>query len=240
MEGVRIVRSQCAAPTLLARSPSAATGQPLPALASEQPAAGEAWAFCCRLAFAALVVLALPSKEAAADPVSGRPVEVKVRIDDGAVVIDASFHVAATPEEAWEVLTGFDRIGEFVTNIRFSKVLTRAGNRLVVEQRGAASMGLLSYAFASVREVDLYPCLEIRSRLISGTFKRLDGVTLLTLEGSGTRIENHGVSVPDVWIPPVVGLIFIEAETRKQFEEMRNEIQRIRADRLKAVESATR
>jgi hypothetical protein len=32
--------------------------------------------------------------------------------------------------------------------------------------------------------------------------------------------------VPDVWVPPLIGPSVIEAETRKQFDEVRTEILR--------------
>ncbi|HWZ73534.1 MAG TPA: SRPBCC family protein [Casimicrobiaceae bacterium] len=151
---------------------------------------------------------------------------VVVEVSGELVTIDASLHVAATPEEVWGVLTDFDHMAEIVTNLRSSKVLSRSAARLVVAQEGRASVGPLSFAFNTVREIELRPFVEIRARLLRGSMRKLEGTTYLIAESTGTRIVNHGEFIPDVWIPPVIGVSFIEAETRKQFEEMRQEVLR--------------
>ena len=56
--------------------------------------------------------------------------------------------------------------------------------------------------------------------------KRLDVTTWLAAEGSGTRITNLTESIPDVWIPPLAGRLFIAHETRAKFSELRDEILR--------------
>ncbi len=45
-------------------------------------------------------------------------------------------------------------------------------------------------------------------------------------DGTQVHILNSGRFVPNVWVPPVVGPSVIEAETRKQFDEIRTEILR--------------
>jgi hypothetical protein len=50
-------------------------------------------------------------------------------------------------------------------------------------------------------------------------------------DGDAIHILNSGRFIPEVWVPPVIGPAVIEAETRKQFEEIRSEIRR-RAGRL--------
>ena len=45
-------------------------------------------------------------------------------------------------------------------------------------------------------------------------------------DGTQVHILNNGRFVPNVWVPPVIGPSAIEAETRKQFDEIRAEILR--------------
>lgn len=142
------------------------------------------------------------------------------------IVVDVGFSVAATPQEAWAVLTDFDRMASFVSNLASSKVLSRNGNVLQIEQKGKAARGVLSFDFESVREITLTPPRAIHTHLISGNMKKFDGVTLISPENGGTRVTYHGESVPTVWVPPVVGTGFIASEVREQFQEMRAEILR--------------
>ena len=59
-----------------------------------------------------------------------------------------------------------------------------------------------------------------------GSMRKMIGTTRLIPESTGTRIVSHGEFIPNVWVPPGIGPIFIEAETRKQFQELREEILR--------------
>lgn len=153
-----------------------------------------------------------------------RDVTVSVRKNGDTIVVDVSFIVAASQQEAWNVLTDFDHMSEFISNLQSSKVISRNGNKLQVAQVGKAARGMFSFAFESVREVELTPQSTIRSRLLSGNMQKMDGATQLSADNSGTRVEFHGESVPSVWVPPVVGTRFIGNEVQEQFREMRVEI----------------
>lgn len=174
------------------------------------------------LATLALMLLHLTCQAAA--PAQDEDVEIKVKKNGELIVIDVSFTVAATPQEAWAVLADFDHMSDFVSNLESSKVISRNGNVLQVAQKGKASRGMLSFAFESVREVELTPPGTIRTRLVSGNMKKLDGLTQIAAEGEATRVTYHGESIPTVWVPPVVGTSFIANEVREQFQEMRTEI----------------
>jgi hypothetical protein len=50
---------------------------------------------------------------------------------------------------------------------------------------------------------------------------------------------NHGEFITDVWVPPVIGPGFIQAETRKQYDEMRREILRRSKPRSQAESRGT-
>ena len=152
------------------------------------------------------------------------PISVRAQKDGETIVVDAAFSVPVTPREAWDVLTDFDRMEEFVSNLQYSKILSRIGNRLQVAQKGRAAHGLISFVFESIRDVDLVPYQSIRTRLVSGNMKKLEGLTVLTPEPGGTRVSYHGESIPGVWVPPVFGLRFIEKEVAEQFDEIRDEI----------------
>lgn len=174
------------------------------------------------LGFAAFVAFqadALPTDTSADIAVEVRHVgeEVFVRVD---------CPVRAPHAIVWQVLTDYDHMSQFVTNLKVSELRSRDGDTLQVFQRGDAKRGLLTFSFENLREIRLVPQEEIRSRLISGTLKSSEFTTRVVDDGNEVHILNSGRFVPEVWVPPIIGPAVIEAETRKQFEEIRAEILR--------------
>ena len=126
----------------------------------------------------------------------------------------------------WEVLTDYDHMARFISNLEYSAVEERVDNMLRVHQKGKALRGPLTLTFDNVREVELVPYREIRSRLISGDLKASDFITRIVEVGALVHILNSGRYTPNIWVPPFIGPALIEAETQKQFGQIRTEILR--------------
>jgi hypothetical protein len=186
-------------------------------------------AFTRALAVVALLLLSISAMAAVDD----QDIAVKVKKDGAEVVVDVDCPVNATLAVAWEVLTDYDHMADFLSNLQSSSVQTRNGQILHVYQKGRAERGLLSITFENLREVELVPYQEIRSRLISGDMKASAFTTKVVDDGTMIHILNSGRYTPKIWVPPVVGPALIEAETRRHFGELRAEIVR-RNLRLKA------
>ena len=159
-----------------------------------------------------------------ADTPQDEDIEVKVKITGENVVVDLSLDVTATRQQVWTVLTDFDHMSSFVSNLKESKVISTSGFAQKIFQRGAASYGLIDFPFESTREIQLSPYDTIQSHMISGNMRKMDGTTRLVDESGRTRIIFHSDSIPGYWLPPIAGKLFIEHETREQFQEIRNEI----------------
>lgn len=159
-----------------------------------------------------------------AEPLDGRDIEVQVKMAGENIIIDLNFAVPATREEVWDVLTDFDGMADFVSNLKESNVVSVSEDKFTIFQRGAATYGPVSFPFESTREVRLVPYHKIRTQLISGNLRKLEGITYLVDEGGQTRVIHRTDAIPKGWIPEAVGKVFIESEMREQFNEMRNEI----------------
>ncbi|KQU78605.1 hypothetical protein ASE08_03170 [Rhizobacter sp. Root16D2] len=156
-----------------------------------------------------------------------QPVDVQVLLQGDKVVLDVSASVAAEREQVWAVLTDYEHMAGFVSNLKSSAVIGHDNNALQVEQSGEARHGLLHFAFHSVRSVELVAPQEIRSHLVSGDFKSYEATTRLIVEDGGrTRIAFHGEYVPNRWVPPGIGPSLIRSETGKQYDELIAEIRR--------------
>ncbi|MEP6997667.1 MAG: SRPBCC family protein [Betaproteobacteria bacterium] len=158
---------------------------------------------------------------------------------DGAeIVVDVDCPVRAPALTVWGVLTDYDNMTSFISNLQYSRVQSRVENLLRVHQTGKATRGPLSFTFDNVREVELLPFTEVRSRLISGDLKASAFTTRIVDVDGLIHIINSGRYTPKVWVPPLIGPALIEAETRKQFGEIRTEI--LRRSERRAAELAPR
>lgn len=173
----------------------------------------------------ALALALLPVAAHAAAPDS-RGIAVAIHREGEAIVVDVDLTVDATPQEAWDVLTDYDHMAQFVSNLTMSRIVRRVGDSLEVAQTTRLSFGLFNLHFDNVRDIEFVPLHEIRSTLVRGDMKASAFTTRLAAEGNATRITNHGRFMPDRWIPPLIGTAVLEAETRKQFAEFRAEILR--------------
>jgi hypothetical protein len=171
-----------------------------------------------------LLGLSLSAATVIATPLPDDDAEVKVQINGEVVIVDLELVVIATRQQAWAVLTDFDHMSGFVSNLQESKVLSTSGTTQKIFQRGTANFGPINFPFESTREMLLTPFDKIQSHMISGNMRKMEGTTRLMDEGGRTRIIFHTESIPGYWIPPLAGKIFIEHETREQFLELRNEI----------------
>jgi carbon monoxide dehydrogenase subunit G len=171
----------------------------------------------------ALALLAVAAHAASPD---SRGIAVAIHREGEAFVVDVDLTVDATPQQAWDVLTDYDHMAQFVSNLSMSRIVRRVGDGLEVAQTSRLRFGLIDLHFDNVREIEFVPLREIRSRLVRGDMKASAFTTRLVAEGDLTRITNHGRFIPDRWIPPLIGTVMLEAETRKQFAEFRAEILR--------------
>ena len=166
----------------------------------------------------------MPSSAQVSQGANLEDIVVSAKKSGDMVIIDVSMLVPATQRETWDVLIDFDRMPQFLPNLQASKILSKSPTRLQVAQKGGVSHGPISITFDVVRDVELKPYTEIRSHVVSGNLKKVDGTTRLAAEGEGTRVTLHTESIPNVWVPPGIGPTLIENETRDQFRDMRNEI----------------
>ena len=177
------------------------------------------------LRFVALLLLAIVPV-CAWSAGTDQDIVVQVRKDGQNIAVDVDCPVDAPWTVVWEVLTDYDHMALFISNIERSGVTARADNVLRVHQSGKAGRGILTMTFDTVREIELVPNREIRSRLISGDLKASAFTTTIVEVDHRIHIVNIGNYIPNIWVPPVIGPALIKAETQKQFGEIRSEILR--------------
>jgi len=171
-----------------------------------------------------LLLAVLPVSAWSSDP--DRDIVVHVQKDGQNIVVEVDCPVDAPRSMVWEVLTDFDRMAQFMSNLQHSGVTSRVDDVLRVHQTVQVSVGLIKLTFDNVREIELAPYREIRSRLVSGDLKASESVTRIVEVGARVHIVNTGRFTPKLWVPPYIGPALFESATRKQFGEIRKEILR--------------
>jgi hypothetical protein len=87
-----------------------------------------------------------------------------------------------------------------------------------VAQKGKASRGPLSISFETMREIELVPTTEIRSKVVAGdTMPRLVRERIEERDGV-THVTHTGTYTPSMWVPPGIGPAMIEAAERSTYE----------------------
>jgi uncharacterized membrane protein len=177
--------------------------------------------------YAVLLLVALfPGLAWAGAPVAGNEVSARVEIHDDTIRIEAEIAIAASAREVWEVLTDFENLPRFISNITASKVLARNGNVVRVAQTGKGGFGPFSFEFHSIRELTLTPYEKFESRMIEGNMKRFRGTTRLESADGVTRIRYQSEAVPDTVLPVGLARSTIESETREHYQEISKEVLR--------------
>lgn len=164
-----------------------------------------------------------------ANDASDRKIDVEVEVRGDEVIVDVRCFVAATPQQAWSVMTDFDGAANFISNLERSAVLSRTKDMFLVSQKGTMGYGPFSATFETVSEIRLKPFEHMQAHMISGNMKKYEATTRLTPDGTGTAIVHRAESIPDIWIPPIIGRLVILHETRERFEQLLDEILRRKA-----------
>jgi ribosome-associated toxin RatA of RatAB toxin-antitoxin module len=182
-----------------------------------------------RVFLVALAAMLAASLVWAATPEAGSDITVRVDIQGDFIYVDAELVVPASAREVWAVLTDFDQLPRFVSNIASSRVLSREGNVVRVAQTGKAGFGPLSFEFQSERELTLTPFEKLESRMLSGNMRLFRGTTRLEPADGATRLRYHSEAVPQFPIQGSLGRSLIESETREHYGDIRREVLRRKA-----------
>jgi ribosome-associated toxin RatA of RatAB toxin-antitoxin module len=127
---------------------------------------------------------------------------------------------------AWEVLTDYDRLSEFIPGMHSSRIVSRSKRSVIVDQSGEARLLFLSFPIQVRLEVEEFPYERIVSRSIKGNFKEMRGAYTLEVRGRRLLLHYTGSLTPDFSIPPLIGTILVRNTVAKRFGAMVDEIKR--------------
>lgn len=164
----------------------------------------------CALSFAG-------AARAAAPPGMPAPAVNVERVEgaDGGKVyqITANGTVAAPQAVAWRVLTDYAHLADFVPDLKSARVISRDGDKVVVEQQGAARFLFFNRDIRLVVQVHERPPDRIDVSLVDGDMKVYQcGWELVALADGGTRVLYRATIAPKFYVPGIVGTPLVRAD----------------------------
>ncbi len=129
-------------------------------------------------------------------------------------------------DQAWEVLTDYDRFSDFIPGMQTSQIVARHERNVVVDQRGEASLLFFTFPIRVRLAIEEYPYRRIVSRAIEGDFRELRGTYDLEAHGRRVRFHYSGRLTPNFSIPPLISTILVRHIVEKRFSAMVDEILR--------------
>lgn len=131
--------------------------------------------------------------------------------------VSASGAVQAAPAEVWKILTTYERMNEFVPDLAASRVLSRDGNEVIVEQFGTARFLFLSRAIHLIVRATETPMSAIDVVLISGDMAYYTSHWELQPlpETGGTRLLYQGRLIPSFYVPDLLGGRMIRSDIER-------------------------
>jgi ribosome-associated toxin RatA of RatAB toxin-antitoxin module len=171
---------------------------------------------CCLLFF--FTAAACAAENVAVDAIrKGEFIEVQAR-----ATIDASLSVI------WATLTDYDRLPEFIPGLRKSKVISRRGTTVTVEQSGEARFLMFTFPIDVTLESIEHPPYSIQVRALSGSLRHFEGAYQVDPQPKGGRVVLRWVGsiIPEVSLPPLIGEVVMRMRIEDQFTGMVREIER--------------
>jgi ribosome-associated toxin RatA of RatAB toxin-antitoxin module len=138
--------------------------------------------------------------------------------DDGKIYqIASSGTVAATPAVVWRILTDYNHMADYVPDLKSARVMSRNGDKVIVEQLGVARFLYFSQAIRLVVQVHEQAPNRIDVSLINGDMKVYRASWELSpLAGSaGTRVVYNATIEPKFYVPGIVGRSLVRKDIAK-------------------------
>ena len=171
---------------------------------------------------------------------------VVVERDGDKFHVRARATLAVDPRIAWETITDYERMRDFLPSVERSRVVARNGTRQVVEHNGVFPLFFFDVPVRVRLAVQLQPYERVVARSEAGTvdgepqtlrsFVGTYDLAVITVDRrAGVRIEYESRFELTEPLPPIIGELFgtamVTKTVRSQFEAMLREMQRRQAGR---------
>jgi ribosome-associated toxin RatA of RatAB toxin-antitoxin module len=157
-------------------------------------------------------------------------IETRIERQGEYITVNASVLMQVNERIAWEVLSDYGNLAQFIPDMKTSRVVSRDGNRVVVEQKGEFGFFFYRQSVDVVIEIVEEPRRRIDARRISGNIRDLETHYELKASDAGVKLDYVGRFIPEFSVPPLFGLPMVRRIVERRFRAMVEEI--VRRDAL--------
>lgn len=175
-------------------------------------------------AFALAAAQGLPGRAGAQELV------IEVERQGEFITVSASALMQVDARIAWEVLSDYDNLAHFIPDMKSSRVVSRRGDRVVVEQKGEFGFFFYRQSVNVTLEVLEQPQRRIVARRIDGNIRELETRYDLETTAAGVHFDYTGRFIPNFSLPPLIGMPIVRRIVERRFRAMVEEI--VRRDAL--------
>jgi ribosome-associated toxin RatA of RatAB toxin-antitoxin module len=181
--------------------------------------------FGAALSFTLFTLAVAPGLVGAADAI-----EARIERQGEYISVNASVLMQVDARIAWEVLSDYDHLAQFIPDMKSSRVVSRDGNRVLVEQKGEFGFFFYRQPVDVTLEVVEQPQRRIDARRISGNIRDLETRYELKTSDAGVKLDYVGRFIPEFSVPPLFGMPMVRRVVERRFRAMVEEI--VRRDAL--------
>jgi len=161
---------------------------------------------------------------------TGEAIETRIARQGEYITVNASALMQVDARIAWEVLSDYDHLAQFIPDMKSSRVVSRDGDRIWVEQKGEFGFFFYRQPVDVVLEVVEEPRHRIDARRISGNIRDLETHYELKASDAGVKLDYVGRFIPEFSVPPLFGMPMVRRIVERRFRAMVEEI--VRRDAL--------
>jgi ribosome-associated toxin RatA of RatAB toxin-antitoxin module len=155
--------------------------------------------------------------------------DVHIESYDGRFTVRSTTVVAAGATIAWQVISDYNRLAEFVPDLRISRVVSAPGEPLLVEQGGEAGFLIFRFSINVVLEISEFAPQRLAFRAIRGNMRSMRGEWRIGTAASGIVLEYFAELEPAFWVPPLLGPAVMRRDIAAQIGGVVREIERRQA-----------
>ena len=158
---------------------------------------------------------------------AAQQVSIETSGEGDVVTVRASAEMQVDPRIVWDVISDYDHLAEFISDMNGSRVVQRDGDKVLVEQTGEFGLLFFRQPVEVTLSVVESPMRRIVARAVGGNLREMEGRYELENLPTGTvRLLYEGRVVPDFPVPPIIGTMVVRSVLSRQFTAMVKEIMR--------------
>src|SRR5438445_13820847 len=123
-------------------------------------------------------------------------IEARIERQGEYITVKASALMQVDARIAWEVLSDYDNLAQFIPDMKSSRVVSRSGNRVQVEQKGEFGFFFYRQPVDVTLEVLEQPQRRIVARRIAGNIREMETRYELGPLAAGARFDYSEISIP--------------------------------------------